>query len=95
MSVFLDRVNAVPLGGLDFPSEFIQWLTILTDSMNEVLSDIEDLFNLIEVPHYTSTQIGASGADWPNGVLVYDVTNHVYVGKENGSLVQFDTSAYP
>jgi len=95
MPVFLDRVNAVPIVNLDFTPEFIQWLTILVDSLNEVLADIEDLFNLIEAPHYTAAQIGAAGADWPNGIVVYDTTNNVYVGKENGSLVQFDTSAYP
>jgi hypothetical protein len=94
-TVFLDRVNAVPLGGLDFTPEFVQWLTILADSLNEVLGDIEDLFNVLPAPQYTAAEISALAADLPDGVIVYDTTANVYVGKENGTLVQFDTSSYP
>jgi hypothetical protein len=30
-----------------------------------------------------------------NGILLYDTTNNVYVGMQNGALVKFTTSAYP
>lgn len=95
MTVFLEKVNAVPVLGLDTTPEFIQWLTILVDTMNEVLADIEELFNVFPAPQYTDVEITALNADWPNGVIVYDTVNNVYVGKQAGSLVQFDTSSYP
>jgi hypothetical protein len=33
--------------------------------------------------------------DIGNGILLYDTTNNVYVGMQNGALVKFTTSPYP
>lgn len=33
--------------------------------------------------------------DIGNGVLLYDTTNNVYVGMQNGALVKFTTTSYP
>lgn len=41
MTVFLDRVDAVPLRSQDFSFEFNQWLSVMVDSLNEVLQTIE------------------------------------------------------
>lgn len=95
MAIFLERVNAVPLQDLNFTPEFAQWLTIMVDSLNEVLADIESLFNELPAPQFTAAEITALSGGWPNGVIVYDTDSHEYVGKENNALVKFDTSPYP
>lgn len=96
MTVFLERVDAVPLVNLDFPFEFMQWLSILTDQINETFSLIQENINLNQAQSYTAAEITALAAGGlPDGVILYDTTNNVYVGKANGTLVQFDTSAYP
>ncbi len=98
MSIFLDRIDSVPIASsTQFDTPFLQWLWVLVDALNENLADIQVAFNLLTVTNYTQTQImdlntaGALG----NGILLYDTTNDVYVGKQAGSLVQFTTTPYP
>lgn len=45
MTIILDRINTVPVMGYDFPFELFQWMANLVDTLNEVISDIEE--NLI------------------------------------------------
>jgi hypothetical protein len=97
MTIFLDRIDAVPSTGSDLDPQFLQWLWVLVDALNENISDIQGAFNLLTAIGYTQTQItdmntaGTIG----NGILLYDTTNNVYVGKQSGSLVKFTTTAYP
>lgn len=97
MSIFIQRVDAVPVQNTDFPFEFDQWLSNLVDSLNTSIEQIQNALNLLTAQSYTATQLAdTSFTDTlPNGVILYDSTNHVYVGKQNGALVQFDTSVYP
>lgn len=96
MTVFLDRVDAAPLSNTNFTFEYMQWVSVLVDSLNEVLQEIQDNLNLNTSQSYTASQITALNvAGLPDGVILYDTDNNVYVGKENGALVQFDTSPYP
>ena len=96
MKVFLERIDAAPLSNTDFTFEFMQWLSVLVDQMNEVLEDIQNNLNDNLSQSYTAAEITQKFSDGlPDGVILYDTTNNVYVGKENGALVQFDTSAYP
>lgn len=97
MALFLDRIDAAPIMNVDFDPQFLQWLWVLVDTLNENLSDIQNSFNLLTAMSYTATQINDMNVagDLVNGVLLYDTTNNVYVGKQSGALVQFTTAAYP
>lgn len=98
MAIFLDRIDSVPIASnTQFDSQFLQWLWVLVDALNENWTDIQNIFNLFTTNGFTQTQItdmntaGLLG----DGIILYDTTNNVYVGRENGSLVKFTTVAYP
>lgn len=97
MSVFLDRIDAVPLNGDSFSFEFNSWAAVLVDTLNENLSDIQNAFNLLQAQSYTAAEIATmeGAGQLVNGVILYDTTNNVYVGKISGSLVKFTTTPYP
>lgn len=98
MSIFLDRIDAVPTASdREFETPFLQWLWVLVDTLNENISDIQNAFNLLTAIGYTQTQITDmnTAGQLSNGVILYDTTNNVYVGRQAGSLVKFTTTAYP
>lgn len=97
MTIFLDRVDAAPIINSDFDTDFLQWLAVLVDTLNENIQDIQKDFNLLTAQSYTAVQITAleTAGDLQNGVLLYDTTNNVYVGKQSGALVKFTTAVYP
>ena len=45
MTLFLDRVDAAPILHKDFDTDFLQWLWVLVDTLNENLSDIQGAVN--------------------------------------------------
>ena len=59
----------------------------LNQNMQSDLSDDGWVF-----PSQEDTAIAPLAADKPNGVMWYDETNHRWVGKENGVLVQLTTT---
>jgi hypothetical protein len=98
MTIFLDRVDAVPIASnTQFDVQFLQWLWVLVDTLNENWFDIQGAFNLLTAMSYTSAEILAMEGDGQlgNGVLLYDTDNDVYVGRQAGSLVKFTTTPYP
>lgn len=97
MTIFLDRIDAAPIINSDFDMQFLQWLWVLVDSLNENINDIQNAFNFLTAPNYTAAEIVTLEADGllGDGIFLYDTTNNVYVGKQSGSLVQFTTAAYP
>jgi hypothetical protein len=97
MTIFLDRIDAAPIMNSDFDAQFLQWIWVLVDTLNENINDIQDALNLLTAMGYTAVEIAAMNVAGTlgNGVLLYDTTNHVYVGKQNGALVKFTTTAYP
>ncbi len=97
MTIFLDRIDSVPVLHEDFDYQLLQWFWVLVDTLNETLGDLQGALNLLTAQSYTATEITALESDGliTNGVLLYDSTNNVYVGMQSGSLVQFTTSAYP
>ena len=97
MALFLDRIDSAPIINSNFDTQFLQWLWVLVDSLNENLNDIQNAFNLLTAPNYTAAEIAAMNVagDLGNGIFLYDTTNNVYVGRENGVLVKFTTAAYP
>jgi len=97
MAYFLDRVDAVPIANNDIDPQFAQWLWVLVDVLNENLSDIENALNLLTAVGHTQAEITSMNAagELSNGVIIYDITNNVYVGRIAGTLVKFTTAAYP
>lgn len=96
--IFLDRIDTSPISSNTFdPHFFLAWLWVLVDSLNENLSDIENAFNLLTAIGYTQAQIITmnTGGQLGNGIILYDTTNDLYVGKQGGSLVKFTTTSYP
>jgi hypothetical protein len=41
MSIFLDRINAAPLQGEKFSFDFNTWISVLVDTLNEILTQLE------------------------------------------------------
>lgn len=97
MAIFLDRIDSAPIVNSDFDAQFLQWLWVLVDTLNENINDIQTSLNLLHAMSYTAVEIAAMNVagTLTNGVLLYDSTNNVYVGKQSGALVKFTTTAYP
>ena len=97
MSYFLDRIDAVAISNNDLDPQFAQWLWVLVDVLNEDLTDIENALNLLTAVSYTQTEITDmdTAGDLSDGVILYDTTNNLYVGRISGALVKFTTAVYP
>ena len=97
MAIFLDRIDAAPIVNSDFDAQFLQWLWVLVDTLNENILDIQNSFNFLTAMSQTQVEIVAMNAagSITDGMLFYDTTNNVYVGRQGGSLVKFTTTAYP
>lgn len=98
MSVTLDRIDSAPIASnKEFDPQFLQWLWVLVDSLNENIVAIEAAFNLLNASPYTAVEIAnmEGAGKLSNGVILYDTTNDEYVGRQAGSLVKFTTTPYP
>jgi len=92
----LERVNNVPLYSTStLDADFQRWLITLVDSLNTMIQQTNDALDNLTAPSFTQAEITAMAATLPNGILLYDTTNDVYVGRENGAFRQFDTSIWP
>ena len=49
MAFFLDKINAAPLVGTDFPFAFTAWVANLVDSLNEIINDIQGALIATEI----------------------------------------------
>ena len=63
---------------------------LLAQALEAGLSD-----NGWTVPQISATDLVAIEPQMPDGTIWYEITNNVFVGKENGSLVKFTTTPYP
>lgn len=97
MTVTLDKIDSAPIANSNLDHNFLQWIWVLVDSLNENISDIETAFNLLTANGYTQTEITdmQSAGQLSDGVILYDTINNEYVGRQSGSLVKFTTTAYP
>ncbi len=98
MAIFLDRIDSSPIANInEFNYQFLQWIWVLVDVLNEDLNSIQAALTLLTANGYTQTEITDmnTAGQLSDGVILYDNTNNVYVGRQNGSLVKFTTSAYP
>lgn len=96
-TIFLDRIDAAPILGSEFNYPFASWLAVLVNVLNENIQDIQNAFNLLEARGYTTVEIAdmMTAGIILNGMILYDTDLNVYLGMQNGALVQFTTSAYP
>jgi hypothetical protein len=90
-------VDSVPALNADLDMQLMQWLAVLVDSLNEDINKIQNSFNLLTAQSYTSAQITTmqGAGNLVDGVLIYDSTLNLYVGRISGSLVKFTTTPYP
>lgn len=97
MDVTFNKIDSAPIFGQEFSAEFMQWLSILVDTLNEALDLIQYYLNLLQARSYESSEIAALFSDGKlqNGMILYDTDLNVYVGMQNGGLVQFSTTSYP
>jgi hypothetical protein len=97
MALFLDRIDSAPIVSQDFDPQFLQWLWVLIDTLNEIINDVQNALNFLTAQNLTATQITTmfAAGSFSNGILLYDTTNNEYVGMQSGSLVKFTTTAYP
>jgi hypothetical protein len=98
MAIFLDRIDSSPIANISqFNYQFLQWIWVLVDVLNEDLNTIQLALTLFTATGYTQTEITDmnTAGQLSDGVILYDTTNNVYVGRQSGSLVQFTTAAYP
>lgn len=97
MTIFFDRIDSAPLANNEFSFDFNQWISVLVDTLNEVIISVQNAFNLLHAQSYTAAEISNlnSSGQINDGVILYDSTNNVYVGKISGILVKFVTASYP
>ena len=97
MTFFLEKIDAAPIINSNFDTQFLQWLWVLVDTLNENINDIVNALNILTAQSYTATEITnlETAGSLSDGVLLYDTTNNVYVGRESGVLVKFTTAPYP
>lgn len=103
-SLMLQRIDGSPLQEDELSQPLKSWLAVLADTINSTIDAIELNVNVLNkyvgsngliVPSLTAAQIATLAPNLVNGVLLYDTTNNVYVGQQNGSQVKFTTSSYP
>ena len=97
MTLFLDRIDAVPVSNSDFEIEMLQWFSVLVDTLNEDILNIQNAFNYLKATNYTATEIATLNIEGllTDGIVLYDTTNNFYVGMQGGLLTKFTTTAYP
>jgi hypothetical protein len=97
MGFFLERIDSAPIVSKEFDPQFLQWLWVLIDTINEDLDDIQTAINFLTANNFTAAQISTmfTAGAFTNGILLYDTTNDEYVGMQAGALVKFTTTAYP
>jgi hypothetical protein len=101
MDTFLDRINSAPVFADELPQDFVFWVSVLVDELNENFDTIEQSFSGINdglvAPQKTSAEIATLAATSPDGTMWYS-TDHVppvLVIKINGALRQVTTTAFP
>lgn len=88
MAIFLQRIDAFsPAADSEFSFSYITWLAVLIDTLNGIISTIQDRLNQTSAPQYTTVQITALAVDAPNGTLWYDTDTNELKAKVNGVVV--------
>lgn len=82
MALFLDRIDSAPIIESDFDPQFLQWLWVLIDTLNETIEDIQDAFNFLTAQNLsllteTVTLTMGSPSFTVVNVSLYNVSNNV------------------
>lgn len=89
----LDRVDAAPwLDDNKIDYQLKRWITILVDTLNTTIGEIETALNALSqfgltAPSFTTIQITALAINAPNGTMWYDTSTNQLKGKINGVVV--------
>ena len=101
MSIFLDRIDSAPVFAGELPDDFVFWISVFIDSINQTIESIENIFNgdndgLI-LPQKLTADIITLATTAPDGTMWYNIDHvpPVIVAKINGALVQLLTAPYP
>lgn len=90
MSVFLGRIDAAPLSGSEFKPNFLQWIAVLVDTLNQTLESIQTGLNANDngtlVPSFTTAEITTLALTAANGTLWYDATTNQLKAKVNNAV---------
>lgn len=101
MSIFLDRIDSAPVFAGELPDDFVFWLSVFIDSINQTIESIENQFNGIDdgliLPQKLTADIITLALTAPDGTMWYatDGTPPNVVVKINGALRQLTTTAFP
>lgn len=52
MALFLERIDSAPIVDSNFDPQFLQWLWVLIDTLNETIGDIQNAFNVLTAPNF-------------------------------------------
>ncbi len=70
MSIFLDRIDSAPILGEKFTFEFGSWVTILVDTLNENIADIQAALISTTIVTGTSQDVEANSLYIPTNVAL-------------------------
>ena len=56
MTFALDRIDSAPIVSQDFDPQFLQWLWVLIDTLNEIIGDLEGAINFLTAPNLALLQ---------------------------------------
>lgn len=91
MAIFLEKINAAPLNNEEFSFQMNSWISVLVDTLNEILVQIEDGLNRFDnglvAPSFTTAEITALAVSATNGTLWYDTTTNQLKAKVNNVVV--------
>jgi hypothetical protein len=60
MSLGLDRIDSAPISNRDFDPQFLQWIWVLVDALNENLTDIENVVLSINPVSETTQEVAVN-----------------------------------
>jgi hypothetical protein len=70
MAIFLDRIDAAPIINSNFDTQFLQWLWVLVDSLNESLNDIQNAIMSTDVVTDTAQEVEVNSLYIPTNVAL-------------------------
>jgi hypothetical protein len=87
MATFLQRIDAAPVIGTNFTVFFTQWLAVLVDTLNEIITTTQNSINETVAPSYTTAQITTLALTASNGTFWYDTDTNEIKALVNGVVV--------
>lgn len=87
MATFLQRIDAAPIQGTNFPVFFQQWLAVLVDTLNEMIGTTQGAINVNVAPSFTTAQITTLAMTASNGTFWYDTDTNQIKAKVNNVVV--------